>query len=268
MNTAAKALVVESAARQIVQVPDGDAVLMMIERAARDPSVDIDKMERLIAMRQQMTALNAKAAYLAALAEMQPELPVVERRGKITVRAKDNQGNRTGEIQQATPYALWEDINDAIKPILAKHRFALSFRVGQATDGKITVTGILSHAEGHQEETTISLPHDSTGSKNAVQAVGSTTSYGKRYTAGLLLNFTSRGEDDDGKAGGEGEQPEKIAPAQLKRLQTLIADTNSDTAKFCGINKIDALPDMLAKDFDAAVRLLEDKKAKLKEKAA
>ncbi|HET9820175.1 MAG TPA: ERF family protein, partial [Rhodanobacteraceae bacterium] len=51
--------------------------------------------------------------------------------------------------------------------------------------------------DGHREETSITLPADTSGSKNAVQAVASSTSYGKRYTAGALLNLTSHGEDDD-----------------------------------------------------------------------
>jgi hypothetical protein len=42
---------------------------------------------------------------------------------------------------------------------------------------------VLSHELGHSEETTMTLPLDTSGSKNNVQAVGSSTSYGKRYTA-------------------------------------------------------------------------------------
>lgn len=247
MNTAAKALVehepVENVPAPIVS--EATAVFQIIERAARDPNVDIDKMERLIAMQERMQASRAKTAYAAALAEMQPDLPVVGRRGKITVRKKDASGERTGDVQQATPYALWEDINDAIKPVLAKHRFALSFKVGNAADGKITVTGILSHADGHQEETTISLPHDSTGSKNAVQAVGSTTSYGKRYTAGLLLNFTSRGEDDDGKAGG-GDADGPITDEQVKRILALITETKTDEAAFLKWLDLERVEDITA----------------------
>jgi hypothetical protein len=79
-----------------------------------------------------------------------------------------------------------------------KHGFALTFRT-DFTNG-ITVTGVLSHSAGHREETSITLPADASGSKNAVQAVASTVSYGKRYTAGALLNLTSHGEDDDAYA--------------------------------------------------------------------
>src|SRR5690606_4042351 len=65
-------------------------------------------------------------------------------------------------------------------------------------------TGVLLHKAGHREETTIKLPADSSGNKNAVQAVASSVSYGKRYAAGALLNLTSHGEDDDAFAGGGG----------------------------------------------------------------
>lgn len=155
-------------------------LLPMIERAARDPNVDVDKMERLMSMMERVESRHAEAAFAADLAEMQDELPSIGERG-----------NAAGRYT----YALWEDINAAIKPVLKRHGFALSFRT-DFSDG-ISVTGVLSHKGGHKIETTIKLPADSSGNKNAVQAVASSVSYGKRYTASALLNLTSHGEDDD-----------------------------------------------------------------------
>lgn len=181
MNEVAK---VETSA----EVERAGSLLEVIARAARDPNVDIDKMERLLEMQERVIAREARAAYSVALAELQPNLPVISERGKIL--------NGKGDTQST--YALWEDVNQAIRPLLAETGFSLSFRTGRADDGQITVTGVLAHKEGHSEETTITLPSDGSGSKNAVQAVASSTSYGKRYTAFALLNITSRGEDDDG----------------------------------------------------------------------
>lgn len=163
------------------------AILSMIERAAVNPAVDIDKMERLFEMHRQAQAGQARAAFDVAMSAMQPHLPIIEERGEIK--------NNAGKTQST--YALWEDINEALRPILAEFGFALSFRVKTET-GKVSVTGILA-GHGHREETTIDLPVDGSGSKNGVQAVGSSTSYGQRYTAKLLLNLTSRGADDDGQ---------------------------------------------------------------------
>jgi hypothetical protein len=227
------------------------AILSVIERAARDPNVDIEKMERLFGMRERMLAQAARSAYYAALSEMQPKLPVVERRGLISVPAKD------GKTGHETPYALWEDINEAIRPLLSEHGFALSFRIKKDAD-RVEVTGVLSHRGGHADETTLSLPMDATGSKNNVQAIGSSVSYGKRYTAMALLNITSRGEDDNGAKAPGGF----VTDEQAEELRKLAADVGADVPKFCRYMKIDAIPDLLAKDFDRALAALEAKRVK------
>ena len=237
------------------QVPvvasDAASIMAVIDRAARDPSVDVGKMERLVELYERLSARQAKAAYTSALAAMQPTLPVIIERGGI----KDRGGN----IQST--YALWEDINDAIKPILAEHGFALSFRTGR-DDGQIIVTGVLSHRDGHSEETTMHLPVDTSGSKNAVQAVGSSTSYGKRYTAQALLNLTSRGEDDDGKAAGANGA---ISDEQVQTIFDLIKKTKSDTVKLCKYVGVDAVPDIRAKDYEKVITALNLKEKKVQQ---
>jgi hypothetical protein len=224
-----------------IQQQSPDTLLTLIERLAKDQTVDLDRVERLIALR-------ARMMYATALSEMQVELPEIKKKGSITIPGV----NKAGEANKPIHYALWEDINEGIKPILAKHNFAISFRTGQAPDGKLTVTGILSHAGGHQEETTMVLPYDSTGSKNTVQSIGSSTSYGKRYTAAALLNLTARGEDDDGAAGGGTVDP-PITPEQVAEVRKLLKDTGADEAKFLKFGKIEKLEDILSSKFDAAL---------------
>jgi hypothetical protein len=181
--------------------PDA-AIIQIIERAARDPAVDIDKMERLFRMKLDMEARSAKAAYLAALAAMQPDLPVITKHGVISKNEKDDRGQRTGRQEAMTKYAKWEDVLKGITPVLAKHGFSLSFRIAQPTPDRVAVSGVLGHRDGHTEETTLALPIDSSGAKNNVQGWGSSVSYGKRYTAFALLNISASDEDDDGNAGG------------------------------------------------------------------
>jgi hypothetical protein len=246
----------ETPQQELAPVNGATAIISMIERAARDPSVDIDKMERLLQMQERVLARDAKMAYDAALAQLQPELPIIGRRGKIEVRKKDASGERTGAVQQSTGYALWEDINEGIRPKLAEHGFALSFRVGQAADGKITITGILSHSAGHREETTITLMHDSTGSKNSVQAVGSSVSYGKRYTASALLNITSRGEDDDGKAAGADKPISADEATNIRDIIKALGDERVEPRllTWLKVESIEAIP---AARYDEAIERLK-----------
>jgi hypothetical protein len=212
MNQVAK---VSEQSQQLAQV-DQAPMYSMIERAARDPAVDIDKLERLMLMQERAIARESKAAFDASMAELQPELPAIGERGKAIVQG-----------QTRYTFALWEDINAAIKPVLMKHGFALTFRTDFSNG--ITVTGVLSHRAGHREETSITLPTDASGSKNAVQAVASSVSYGKRYTAGALLNLTSHGEDDD--AYGSRAEPDNMASDWISTAEAIASLDDYKTRK-------------------------------------
>lgn len=155
----------------------------IIDKLIERPEIDVDKIERLLEMQERVLDRQAAADYNAAMAEMQQSIPSIAERGKT------NNGS----------YATLEDIVDTVRPIMQEHGFAVSFRVRTATSG-VEVTGVLMHSSGHREETSMFLPADTSGNKNAVQAFGSTVSYGKRYVLCSMLNITTRNEDDDGNS--------------------------------------------------------------------
>jgi hypothetical protein len=157
-----------------------------------------DALLTLLSSYQQLKAREAEAAFNAALAKLQPKLPVIDENGAIL--------GPDGE--PVATYATWEDTVDAIRPILARFGFSLSFRPGQSARGNPTVTGVLRHRGGHKEEGELELPPDLTGGKNAVQAVGSALSYGQRYVARMLLSLTSRGGDDDAGSSNRSHEAE------------------------------------------------------------
>lgn len=257
--TAAVAKLEPTAAPAVVPSETG-AIFSMIERMATDPNVSIDRVEQAFAFYQKVQADQARRAYYAAFAEMQPKLPVIEKRGTIKTNEKRD-GQRTGNQVAMSKYALWEDIVEKITPILAAHGFALAFKIDQPSADRVAVTGILSHCEGHSESTSFALPIDSSGSKNNVQGWGSSVSYGKRYTGSALLNIVARGEDDDGKAAAQSaDDLATISEEQQKELSALLAATNSDLTKFLEHAKAEALWDIMAKDFPTLKALLEKKK--------
>jgi len=220
------------------------AVLSLIERAARDPNVDLDKMERLFAMRDRIRAQTAEDAYAAALSEMQPKLPIVDEKGF-------HEGTKR-------TYAKWDDVSEALRPVLSAFGFSLQFRSRQEP-GKVYVTGTLRHRAGHKEETTVELPADTSGQKNAVQGVGSSQSYGMRYAAKLLLGLSSRkSDDDDGKTAGGA-----VTDEQADRLRGLLTETKSDVGKFLEFLKAESISDIPAKDYERAIRLLETKRMRM-----
>lgn len=176
---------------QALTVPQNDPALLF-ERLAKDENVSVEKIERLMALWERGEARKAEAAFNAAFAEMQGELPTIVERGR-TDKGK---------------YARLEDIVDGIRPILRKHGFALSHRTEWPDPKTIKVIGILTHKDGHSRTSEFLSAADTSGSKNAIQALGSAVAYGRRYTSKDLLNIVTTDEDDDGRATGAAGKPD------------------------------------------------------------
>ncbi len=91
----------------------------------------------------------------------------------------------------------------------------LSFRWRtDSDDGVVKVSCIISHRDGHSEETTLSAKPDGSGSKNAIQAIGSAVTYLQRYTLKAALGIAAS-KDDDGAAAGRALDDK---PAQTKTI--------------------------------------------------
>lgn len=187
------------------------SLLPMIDKLVERPDFDVEKLERLLDMQERIMTRSAMEQFNAAMAMMQDELPSIAERGKA----------------HNTKYATFEDINDVAKPIMKRHGFAVSFRVHNIQGG-IEVTGVLMHKGGHREETTMTLPLDTSGSKNAVQAVGSSVSYGKRYVMSALLNITTRSEDDDGESAAPTKRVTSFQAAQLAKALAACPETTQE----------------------------------------
>jgi len=186
----------------IAPVKQSDSVLAVISRAATDPNVDIGKMERLLDMQERVLTRNAEMAFYAAMSELQDAMPTIKKEGEIKVG---------GQVRSR--YARFEDILGQTKPLLKQYGFSVAFK-SNFVDGQLEITGTLSHREGHHESTTMRLPFDESGSKNNVQAIGSSVSYGKRYVYCMLLNINITEDDDDGNAA----DPENSVEKMLERL--------------------------------------------------
>lgn len=193
---------------QQVEPTTGDqALIAMIERVVLDPAADIDKLERILQLRKTVEDDQAKKAYDRDMSRLQGMLPKITKEGDILVNG-----------QSRGKYARFEDILEQCRDPLEQCGFNITFRVRTADKASVEVTCVCAHQLGHREETSMTLPLDTSGSKNPVQAVGSSTSYGKRYTMCALLNINTA-EDDNGVSGG-GERGEEAPPRRQPKPVT------------------------------------------------
>ena len=265
-------LTTASAATDVGRAPESESAQLMaaLVRAAADPSVSPEKMSALFDLHSRMQDRAARLEFAAALARAQAKFPIVERKGKIVVYSKADRERVGGPPkgatpQQVTPYALYEDIVEAITPPLSAEGLSLSFETEQASDGRIIVKGSLTHRDGHVKTVqTPPMQYDSTGSKNSVQAAVSTISYGKRMCAGLLCNVVSRGEDNDGADGAPLDTETLISEEQYRELAAEITAQGGKTLEaVLSAFEIESLADLPAHRFrEAKDRLAERRRTK------
>lgn len=222
------------------------ALINMVERASTNPDVDVEKLERLWSMYDAERNRQAEQAFNSALARIQSDLPTIPARGQIKHNNK-----------LISTYGRWdEDILPIIRPVLKAHGFGLSFRT--ETRGEVTVEAVLSHEAGHSERTSITLAPDNSGSKSGPQAVASSVSYGKRYTAASLLNLEIHGQDDDAQAASG---PERISAEQAATIESLIEEVGANRTNFLRYCKVDKIEDIAAQAYDDVIRALEKKRS-------
>lgn len=226
-----------------VQLPSAPAaettvLLGMLERASGDPTVDIERMERMFALYERAAARSAKSAFIDALMKAKGELPRVIRTGSASYDDK-----KTGEKKEAFRYAKWEEVCVQIEPVLARHGLVLTFSSEQPTADRVNVTGILSHRDGHSERAQMALGCDASGGKNNAQGWGSAISYGKRYTAFALLNLVGHDDKDTDAAPPPAET---ISEEQEDTIREALEAKDISLSRFCGKYKIDKLGDLPA----------------------
>jgi len=200
-------VIVSGQSNEVAVVDQASALISMVERVALNPAADMDKLERLLDMQERMLNREAQVAFNAAMSRLQAELPSITENGEI---------KHNGKL--ISSYAKFEDIVAAIRQPLVNHGFSVTFK-SNFEDNKLLITGIVAHAHGHREETTMILPFDTSGSKNSVQAIGSSVSYGKRYVLCMLLNISTGGEDNDGSTTA---LPESLKEDQIQHIKSLL----------------------------------------------
>lgn len=254
MNQIAKK---EETGGEVVAMSESGKILEIITKMASSDQIDPERLGKMMDLYERVQATRAKGAFTTALAELQPKLPVITERGEI------KNGNKV-----QSRYAYYEDIIEAIGPKLAEHGFAVTFRPGFEGERQV-VTGVLKHREGHEETATVYLPTDTGPGRNAVQAVASSLSYGKRYALCALLNITTRGEDDDGNKAGASyitkAQREEIV-GMLDEVATMTGQNEAEILcrDFLQVPSVSEIPSNL---YDKARHGIKTKLARLQKEA-
>lgn len=149
-----------------------------------------------------------------------------------------------------------------MQPVLSQHGFSFRHEIAENDDKTVTVRCILAHKDGHSESAALTGPADVSGSKNNIQAIGSTVTYLRRYTFEAVTGLVTIDQDDDA---ARAAAPTVVSEEQAIALHARLTETESDIPTFLRVfgrkancaplNKVGDIP---ASVYDFAMQVIED----------
>lgn len=174
-------------------------------RFAVEHKADVETIERLMNVRRELKAEQAKAAYDEAMSAFQSECPII-----IKEKGVPDRSGRT-----AYKYAPIESIEVQIRPLLRRYGFSHTFDTDTASEaGWVIAKCLVKHRDGHSEVSTAKFP---LGTKTQImsdtQCYAAALTFANRRALCNAYGLILAGEDMDGRTG-------KIKPAGPSALAT------------------------------------------------
>lgn len=240
--------------QEIAPVDQSASLLAAISSAASNPAVDIDKLERLIAVQERLEAREAEVAFNQAMNAAQREMrPIAANASNPQTRSR---------------YATYDKLDRVLRPIYTENGFSLSFDEGESPKpDHVRVLCYVSHVAGHTRTYHRDMPADGKGAKGGdvmtkTHAAGAAGSYGARYLLKGIFNIAVGEEDDDGNMGKPVKAPTLASDSDVaKIIQLCEAVGGNQSALICQAYRVEAIPDLTVSQASAAIKRLNDKLA-------
>lgn len=227
---------------------DSATLMQAIVSMSANSEVDVEKMERLWAMKERIDAKNAEIDFNTAMVAAQTSMK------RISADASNP--------QTKSRYASYAALDKALRPIYTDNGFALSFDTGDAPiELYVRVMCHLSHKSGHSRTYHVDMPADGKGAKGGdvmtkTHAAGAAMSYGMRYLLKMIFNVAV-GEDDI-----DGNTPmEKINESQINEIHAKITENDLSMDGFLRWLrtdlKCDGISDINAQAFSIVIKRLD-----------
>lgn len=231
--------------KEKIEIAKGDSPADMI-RMAVNGGADLEKLSKLLDIQERWEANEARKAYHVAMSEFKNNPPKIDKDKSVSYgNTKYNHASLANVVEKITKE-------------LSKYGLSASWRTHQ--NGQIQVTCKITHILGHSEETTLSAAADKSGSKNDIQAIGSTVTYLQRYTLLSALGLATYDQDDDAQV----MNIEPIDESQVVTLSEYISALKIDVNKFLKFFKIESIENLPKIRYQEAIVMLKEKEGKKK----
>jgi len=167
-------------------------------RIAVSLDAGVEKISQLMDLQERWEKGENKKAYMVAMNAFKASPPIITKNEIAKFEAKDKSGN---VVIVEWEYSTLDHIHEQILTELSRHGISHRWITEQPKPDIVRVTCILTHRLGHSEQTTLEGPVDHSGSKNAIQAIGSSAKYLERYTLMAATGLADKSPDTDALSG-------------------------------------------------------------------
>lgn len=211
---------------------------------ALERNVDVEVLERLVALKERADARNARDAYFKALTNFQEKCPPIKKNKSAEITSK-----REGAKSFGYKFASLDEIQRHIRPYLRAENLSYSFDVEQTTKASLDVIFVLRHVDGHSEKNRFPVPVETGGRMSDAQANGAALTYGKRQAMAAGLGLVIE-EDTDGK---RTDTIQYITAEQAAGIDDLMETAGVKKYKFLEWLGVDAVAHIVAADYQKAI---------------
>jgi hypothetical protein len=233
---------------ELAEVREPESLMAVIARAASDPTIDIEKMDRLLQMQERLQMRAAEAEFNDAMTAAQTEMG----------RVKTNKDNS----QTKSRYADYASLDRVLRPIYTKHGFALSFNTAEGAPTEMVRVLCIVSRGGFSRTYHVDMPADGKGAKGGdvmtkTHATGAAMTYGMRYLLKMIFNVAIGEDDTDGNIPGAliTEDQAMMLNDFLEEVAGLLPTTTPEKHRkaFLAHMKVETLKDIQAKDYKRAI---------------
>lgn len=198
------------AVRKVAATQNGMMNPEMLISQAITEKVPVDMLERLLAMRAELRAEQAREAFANDMADFQSACPVITKGKKVLNKDKSSVRYQ---------YAPLEEIIKQTRDVRRTYGFSHSFDTQVSTELKeVKVICTIKHRLGHTERSEFQVPTDPESYMNAPQKFASAMTYAKRYAFINAMGITLGGEDNDARTAPKNDKYTVVQMAEIEKL--------------------------------------------------
>ena len=233
-------------------VPAGTDDALLLAVLERGDSIDVEVIERIVALKERTDDRNATRSMYDAIASFQNKCPSIPKTRRVEYASR-----KGGPVSYA--YAPLEEIAAVIREPLFENGLGYTWDSETKENGGVRAVCTLRHRDGAKLTASFEAPANDESRMSAPQRAASALTYARRQSLVQVLGLTTADEDNDAQDGLTGES---VDHDQRQTLGLFVAEAGADLGGFLKWLGIESLDELDAGRYEEALDALKEKIAR------